>query len=233
MQQTHVHHLYITNSDEDHMSDLEGLWDHGITIGAFSRNRSITRHSLELIKMMGGSLSSDMKRYLHIHDTHIHPVTVSFESNMGGAAVTTFHNNFPEFSSTNDLSLAVFVKLGGFKILFPGDLEVAGWKALLKNYGFLQELMGTTILVASHHGRANGFCSEIFDHFTPSAVVISDKSIVHDTQDIDYRPYVDDAGVFVRSQDRRRHVLTTRRDGDIVFRIKQNGSFDIDTVPTS
>jgi hypothetical protein len=232
MGRSHIHHFFVTNSDEDHLSDLEGLWDHGVTIGSFARNRSITRYSLELIKIIGGSLSADMKRYIDIHDSHVHPVTVPFHSNMGGATFTMFHNNYPEFSDTNNLSVAVFVKLGAFKILFPGDLEIAGWTALLKNYGFLHELMGTTVLVASHHGRANGFCKEIFDHFEPLAVVISDKSIKHTTQEIDYRPYVADAGVFVRSQGRR-HVLTTRRDGDIVFRVRQNGGFDIDTIPSS
>jgi beta-lactamase superfamily II metal-dependent hydrolase len=216
------------------MSDLDGLWEYGITIGSFTRNRSIARRALELIKTgVGNPLTDDMKRYLDIHDTHVHPIAVPFHSNMGGASVTVFHNNYPEFSSTNDLSIAVFVKLGWFKILFPGDLEVAGWTALLKRYDFIQELIGTTVLVASHHGRQNGFCKEIFNHFTPRVVVISDKSIVHTTQDIDYRPHVADAGVSVRTQLGKRHVLTTRRDGDILFRVQPSGDFFIDTVPSS
>jgi hypothetical protein len=44
------------------------------------------------------------------------------------------------------------------------------------------KLANTDILVASHHGRENGYCREVFDYCHPQAVVMSDKSIVHDTQ---------------------------------------------------
>jgi hypothetical protein len=36
-------------------------------------------------------------------------------------------------------------------------------------------------------------------------------------------------GVMVRSTMRRRHVLTTRRDGSITFIVDGNGSYFIDT----
>jgi beta-lactamase superfamily II metal-dependent hydrolase len=59
-------------------------------------------------------------------------------------------------NKANDLSLAVVVQFGDFKILFAGDLEVTGWRRLLALPSFRHDLIGITIFVASHHGRENG-----------------------------------------------------------------------------
>jgi hypothetical protein len=148
---------------------------------------------------------------------------------MDGVTCEVFCNKYPRFNETNNLSLVAFITYGTFTICFPGDLEEEGWLALLEDPAFVAALQRTKILVASHHGRANGFCAEIFDHFTPLAVVISDKSIEHQTQiDVDYSKVVDENGVAVRNEPRRRHVLTTRRDGDITFRVTAGG-FDVMT----
>jgi hypothetical protein len=125
------------------------------------------------------------------------------------------------FDNTNDLSAVYFLSYGPFKILFPGDIERAGWLAHLRNPAFVIELRTTTILVAPHHGRENGFCEEVFKFLKPHAVVISDKSIMHGTQEMvpDYRQVIGGNGILLTNERDRRHVLTTRRDGDIVFKI--------------
>ena len=93
----------------------------------------------------------------------------------------TFWNSTPPFYDTNNLSMVAFFKYGPFKILFPGDLE-DGWLALLEQPAFRAELIDTTVLVASHHGRENGYCRALFDYCHPRAIVMSDRAIVHDTQ---------------------------------------------------
>jgi hypothetical protein len=117
------------------------------------------------------------------------------------------------------------------KILFPGDLEKPGWKAHLHNPMFIAELRATTILVASHHGRESGFCEEVFQFLQPQAIVISDKSIIHDSQEIvpQYRSSVWGDGIRVTNESDRRHVLTTRCDGDILFQIEDNGNYCVTT----
>jgi hypothetical protein len=84
--------------------------------------------------------------------------------------------------------------------------------------------------VASHHGRESGFCREVFDFVRPQAIVISDKPIKHETQRFvpDYRAITLDSGVLVRTTGKRRHVLTTRRDGWIQFEVG-GGQFFVDT----
>ena len=157
-----------------------------------------------------------------------------FDQYMGGIKTSLFWNSYPQFMATNDLSLVVFIKFGEFQMLFPGDLEEAGWLALLQNPGFRAKLANTDILVASHHGRANGYCKEVFNYCHPQAVVMSDKSIIRDTQLI-AQVYHNEvikhypAGVHVATTNKRRHVLTTRRDGRIHFEVDEHSRFTITT----
>lgn len=224
-------YLFITNADQDHMSDLQGLWDAGIYTSVLYRNPSYTGEEMRNIKRQSGPLSVDAERYVASCSAFNQHVGEPFNLHMGGITATTFWNPYPIFTDTNNLSLAVFIKYSNFKILFPGDLEKAGWQALLRCPDFRAELAGTNVLVASHHGRESGYCAEIFDYFTPDVVVISDKPIEHETQKIvpDYRKVMSNQGVWVRSTMKQRHVLTTRRDGWIQFTVSGNGYYTIDT----
>ncbi len=224
-------YLFITNADQDHMSDLQGLWDAGIKIPVLFRNPSYSAEDMRRIKRLGGPLSADAERYVHSCSAFNQTPSEPFDQHMGGITARVFWNPYPTFTNTNDLSLVVFIKYAGFKILFPGDLERAGWRALLQRQDFRDELRYTDILVASHHGRENGFCPEVFDYCKPSAVVISDKPIVHETQKMvpDYRAVVSENGVPVRNTGKRRHVLTTRRDGWIQITVGGDGRYTIDT----
>lgn len=226
-----VDYLFITNADQDHMSDLQGLWDTGISVGTLHRNFSYTGDQIRTIKQQGGRLTRDAERYVSLCNEYVHLVTEPFDSHMGGITTNLFHNNYPYFTNTNDLSLVVFIKYAGFKALFPGDIEKAGWLALLQRLDFREELKHTDILVASHHGRESGFCADVFNYCTPSAVIISDKPIEHETQQMvpDYRAVVNSNGVPVRTTGKRRHVLTTRRDGWIQITAGSDGYFAIDT----
>lgn len=227
-------YLFVTNADLDHISDLNNLWREGIAVSTFIRNRSVSPEVMKIIKEVGGELTDDIQRFLDLHANYVHPVDTPFDQNMGGITVKTFWNSTPRFYDTNNLSLVVFVKFGTFKILFPGDLEEDGWLALLEQPDFRAELAGTTVLVASHHGRENGYCGALFNYIHPRAIVMSDKAIVHDTQRMTqtYRQRVVDSwpnGVSVRTTGKQRHVLTTRRDGWIQFVVDEFGNFDIYT----
>lgn len=223
-------YLFITNADQDHMSDLQRIWDTGITVPVLFRNPSYSGEQMRQMKRVGGPLTADAERYVSACSAFNSPVDEPFNLHMGGITATTFWNPYPTFTDTNNLSLVIFIKYANFKILFAGDLEKPGWQALLQRAAFRAELAGTDVLVASHHGRESGFCADIFDYFTPSAVVISDKPIKHETQRTvpDYRRVVRDQGVRVRTTMKDRHVLTTRRDGWIQFTVT-NDYYYIDT----
>ncbi|MDP9607495.1 UNVERIFIED_ORG: beta-lactamase superfamily II metal-dependent hydrolase [Variovorax paradoxus] len=229
LQRSVLDYLFITNADMDHMSDLDNLWSEGISVSAFYRNRSVPPGALRGIKEEGGVLTDDIERYLTLHSDYIHPVSAPFDQCMGGITATAFWNPYPLFHGTNNLSLAVFFKFGPFKILFPGDLEKDGWLALLDQQAFREELANTTVLVASHHGRTSGYCPRIFDYFTPQVVVVSDKSVVHSTQKPHYQYAASDLGVLVSNTNRRRRCVTTRKDGSILFKVRDDGRYTITT----
>ncbi|MDK1378953.1 hypothetical protein QN078_01055 [Ralstonia nicotianae] len=228
---TTLDYLFITNADQDHMSDLRGLGQAGVTVDTLIRNPSYTGAAMRAIKLGGGPLTGDAEWYVRACDSFTVPANVPFDQGMNGITCHLFHNPFPQFIDTNNLSLVVFIRYGGATFLFPGDLEREGWLALLERPDFRARLGEVSILMASHHGRENGFCEEVFNHCWPHAVVISDKEIIHDTQRTvpDYRAVVLDAGVMVRTTGKRRHVLTTRRDGWIQFEVDDTGTCFIDT----
>lgn len=228
---TTLDYLFITNADQDHMSDLKGLENSGIKVATLVRNPSYSGDQLRQIKLVGGPLTNDAAWYVQAcgHYSGGQP-DVPFDVGMGGITYKSFWNPYPQFKDTNNLSLVVFIKYANFKMLFPGDLEKDGWRALLQRADFRSELAGTDVLMASHHGRESGYCEDIFKYFTPSCVVISDKPIMHATQQMvpDYRKVIRAHGVRVRTTMKDRHVLTTRRDGWIVFDVDDQ-NYTVDT----
>jgi hypothetical protein len=98
--------------------------------------------------------------------------------------------------------------------VFPGDIERDGWLVMLERADFRQYLSQVNVFVASHHGRENGYCEEVFRYCKPDIVVISDKGIQHDTQEHCYDSHATGLD-FSRSG--RRYVLTTRKDGHITI----------------
>lgn len=134
-------------------------------------------------------------------------------------------------NKTNDLSLAVVVQFGAFKIVFTGDLEVAGWRRLLTVPEFRADLFGTTVFVASHHGRESGCCTELFDLIRPQLVIISDDEHQYDSQDTNawYRSRCTGA-VFANNPLERRYVATTRKDGSMMLDIDAAGRWTIQRV---
>lgn len=226
LERKHLDYLFTLNFDQDHIGDMVGVTNN-LSVGVLVRNPSATPSQLRRIKEESGSLTNAAERYLSVIDTYTAPVQVPFNAGMAGVTCTTFYNPYPRFSDTNNLSLVVFVNYGDFKILFPGDLERAGWLALLKDPAFCAELVGTCVLVASHHGRENGYCKEIFQYFTPYAVIMSDKEVVHETQEMTkvYHGHCRPEGIPVGAANVRRRVLTTRKDGDILLRVAPTGFY--------
>ena len=229
LRRNRIDHLFITNGDQDHMSGLNTLFDAGISVGTLHRNISYTADQFRSIKLRSGSISTDAERYASMIEQYTRPTTTKFSEEMGGIVISKFYNSINEFDDTNNLSLIVFVEFERFVICFPGDLEGPGWRALLKREDFRARLIRTSVLVASHHGRASGFCEEVFEYCRPDCVVISDKSIMHTTQETvpDYRRVVD-PGTYVRTTGKTRHVLTTRRDGTITITFEAGG-YSVDT----
>lgn len=230
MRREYLDYLLITNADQDHLSDLSTLRQSGISIRHLISNSRVSPEALRLIKLRSGPVTPDAEAFLQMRTGFgAFGTGIPFGQGMGGVSVSSFGLSFPAFTNTNDLSCVFFISFGPFKIMFPGDIEKAGWRAHLQDPTFRAHLCETTILVASHHGRESGFCEEAFEYLKPQAVVMSDKSVIHGTQEMvpAYRSIVHGDGIIVTNEQARRHVLTTRCDGDIVFRVEDNGNYKV------
>lgn len=210
---TGIERLIIQNFDQDHISDLPNIME-ALPIESFRRNRSLSVDQLKAIKLESGPLTRAMEKALYLHGEYVYqgtgpPVFPNTE-------FATFCNRYPAFTDTNNLSLVSFVHYDGMGIVFPGDLEKAGWEELLKDGGFRSHLGRVNIFIASHHGRDNGYCESVFEHCQPDFVIISDKEIVHETQKQRYAGHA--RGLLWGGGPQRRYVLTTRSDGDITIR---------------
>jgi len=208
---TGIGKLIITNFDGDHIADLPALIKTGLPIQVLTRNNTISAADLRALKLEGGPISPAMEVFLSLHGGYTQPV--SSPPDFAGIDEQFFFNSYPAFSDTNNLSLVVFLYYQNIHIVFPGDVEKAGWQALLKNRSFVQNLATVNFFVAAHHGRDSGYCPEVFDYCKPELVIISDEAIQYDTQDVDYNQHVSG----VQWPNERRYVLTTRKHGMITI----------------
>ena len=152
--------LAIGTLDEDHVGDLSYLW-RDVSIRSIFSNPTVHADALAAMKRAGGMgrgvrmMQGILKRF--------GSGLVGSIADGGGVRTRAYFNQYGnDFTDTNNLSLAVFIRYGAFTILFAGDLETAGWRALLRQPGFVADLASVTVFVASHHGRENGCCEMCF-----------------------------------------------------------------------
>lgn len=204
-----IDRFFVTNYDEDHISDLVRLRQN-ISLPLLHRNSSIDAQSLQRLKLKSGPISPTMDSMLHMISTYTGgPPTIP--PSFPGVEFSTYFNSFDRFDDTNNCSLLTFLTCNGLKFVIPGDLEKPGWKALMENINFREELRNVDIFIASHHGRESGYCPEVFDFCSPSVVVISDDSIRYATQEMTNTYAQHSSGINFDGS--RRKVLTTRSDG--------------------
>jgi beta-lactamase superfamily II metal-dependent hydrolase len=217
--------LIVSNYDQDHISDLRGVRSR-LGVDFVLRNWSVRAADLRALKKeQCGFVSEEMESMLQMMGEYqprvervpsgalvdpyqpavVHP----------GVKIASYYNDYSAFpTSTNNLSVVTFVEMMGLKFVFGGDMETAGWKALLGNPRFRLELYGVTVYIASHHGRESGYCEDVFDCATNvKAVVISDCEEKFDTQDMNSTYERHASGMYFGNQFLK--VVSTRDDGSI------------------
>lgn len=210
-----VDRFFATNYDEDHISDLPDLREE-LHISLLCRNESISADQLERLKLRSGPLTPAMKSMLDM----IRKYNLSSTSSPEFPRVhySTFRNSYgTDFRDTNNISLVTFLACGSLRFIIPGDLETEGWELLLRNKNFQEKLFGVDIFVASHHGRENGYCADVFKFCKPKVVVFSDSSIQHATQEMASIYARHASGVKFKGE--TRYALSTRNDGSLCWEI--------------
>ena len=206
---TSIDCLILSHFDQDHVCDLPSL-RRSVTFGSIWRNRSIPVDFIQREKRQNGIITTAMASAIDMHGWSGPMPIVDW----GGISITTFSNPYPTFTDMNNLSLVTFLEYQGRGIVIPGDLERAGWEKLLEDPNFCGCLRRTNIFIASHHGRKAGYSERVFEYCNPEVIILSDKDVVHDSQEHNYTKHA--SGIRWNGiPAQKRYVLTTRSDGHI------------------
>ncbi len=218
--------LALLNLDEDHLADFGQVMEH-CTVPWVLSNPTVGHAQFHALKTSGmGRGAQAVAKWLAA------PKALNGllpQPDFGQVQVRWYYNHHTPGWQTNDLSLVVVLQFGLFKIMFAGDLERKGWRQLLQLADFRNDLLGTNIFVASHHGRESGCCEDLFYYFTPEIVIISDDEKQHQSQETNawYRQRCSGASVIANPSERR-YVMTTRNDGCLRINANASGLWRLD-----
>lgn len=219
--------LFVTNYDEDHVSGIVDLFGK-VHVPRITRNMSVAPSLIRHLKSEDGMGKGIDFLVATLEEWARTGSTVGFDAfGLANIEIKTFANKPTDFDDENNLSMAATFAYAGQKFLFTGDLEEEGWLKLLERDDFRTALSDVEVFFASHHGRENGCCEEVFDHCNPRFIVISDKAKGYQTQETTdwYRERA--KGGRVTWQPETRYVLTTRKDNDMVFEVAADGSYTV------
>jgi competence protein ComEC len=161
----HVDYLALSHPDLDHFGGLDfiamnfaprAFW----TTGVASRDVSYAR------------LINDLERagipMVQVGETA--PVAA-----IGGVAISSLNGSTGAARTHNNSSMVLRFSFGSASLLFTGDIESAGERAMIGNRGDLH----ATMLKVPHHGSASSSTPSFIAAVHPEAAVISDGHLNH------------------------------------------------------
>lgn len=228
-----IDELQISHPHTDHFDDIEEISKKDIRSFRCPNPNSFEDKTIGWKKNDQSKIKKVRELYKHVKPNNTAIKSDSTFSHLVWKP-STFNKTDP-----NTASLITSLSYGNQQILMAGDLLKSGWEEMLKDDSFRRAIKGTTILKASHHGRENGYCPELFNCISPKICIISDKSLEKDNKNTSVTNKYTEAlkknggGIeFTRISDGTsvgiRYVLTTRNDGSICVKV-QNNSWEIRT----
>ena len=212
-----IERLFVQNEDEDHLRGFPDLRNSGL-VGGYTftyRNRALNVDEVGREKRRtSGRISPAWDAWQQYVNT-LTPVSREWTDRLNDSRFKVYKGQPITSADTNNASLVVVLEVGQTRIVLPGDMEKRGWEFLAKREpSMLNDIKKCEAFVASHHGRENGYHEKIMKLASPRLVVISDKALVHETQEgmtARYRKHAEGRTV----DGETRYVLTTRKDGDV------------------
>lgn len=213
--------LVCTNYDEDHASGFADLLAQGVTVGNILGNPTVPPEVIAQLKSEDG-MGPGIRALVNYMALRRAMGLTETTPAIPGVQLNYFYNPYGRiWDAENNLSLVTHLCVHGTNFLFPGDMERDGMTNLLALPAFSALMPRIHILLAPHHGRENGRCSAMFeDHgCEPQLVLISDCAKKFQSQETVPYYYRKAKGIqHVRTFGEWRYVMTTRDDGEIIFR---------------
>ena len=216
--------LTLTNYDQDHFSGLPYLKTK-VQIETVKFPKNLTGDEIKRIKPV---VTQPVKDVVEILETY-NSKAANYSPPYTKYCFFLSKADFPgEQIDTNKLSQLVFVAFNHTCICIPGDLTVPAWEKHLQNGNVTALLSASDIFIASHHGREDGFNEKVFLYCNPECVILSDKHLIHGTQEgmsSKYGGIVQGNGIVLNGDvSDLRKTLTTRNDGHIWIKINADGT---------
>jgi competence protein ComEC len=204
----------ITHPHRDHVADIANL--------ARLRPRILQRPRLDRQAVLAANKEglNVVEAYEAWEARFNSPVTgsnpISCSREDGYAARTFVPTRCPE-TNLNNRSVVTVISYANTTLLIPGDNERASWLELLESADFVEAIGDTDILLAPHHGRQAGYCSELFEVISPRLTIVSDGPVGDTSATADYRKSATGwvCGRRHGGASVERKVLSTRKDGAI------------------
>jgi competence protein ComEC len=221
----YVFRFILTHPDLDHMSGLDDLGNK-VYIGNFwdtDNNKTIVEDSWKDCPYN----KADWERYLKFRKSAENPkclqiyrdATADYYSSDGITILSptqelvNISNNAPDSDAQkyHHLSYVLMVEYQKKRFLLGGDASPDVWDDILKAKG--SDALKADVFFAPHHGSENNVNEEVFKSIKPDYVVAS----VAEGIDYDYDYY---------SKLAVKEVLSTKYYGNIIFTVKDDGTFD-------
>ncbi len=220
-----IDYLIITHPHKDHILDLPTLLNSSLGPRVLRREREAfpiqaqreeDRELFRIANEMNNNYSSP------VADIES-PTSPSYN---GGVSFGIHSDlSYHKLEDLNTFSPIIVLSYAGRKVILTGDNN----KEILKTWVAEGPTMCTSVkdcdvLLAPHHGRDSDFCPEFFHVANPRLTVVSDKAKEHDTQ-LNTTTNYKGRGMFINGEER--YVVTTRKDGNILLTIDENGNLDV------
>ncbi|HEV2170391.1 MAG TPA: hypothetical protein VGR40_05560, partial [Candidatus Binatus sp.] len=118
-------------------------------------------------------------------------------ASIGGVSIASLNGESNAAVKQNNTSMVLRFSFGNWSLLFTGDLESAGERAILAN----GRLLRSTILKVPHHGSATSSTPAFVAAVNPAAAVISDGYLNNFRFPADpvVQRYVDEGAIVMRT----------------------------------
>jgi len=173
--------VILPTYSENHLEGIADLLaqclEHGLPANFLIANPSLDTTQFPGLAVPRERLNNMLSNVMSIAvKAHPECSKISHSMVINDVKLTFFWNNYPDVQNVHNLSLVTFVSYRDLHVIFPGDLEVEGWQALLQCDDFRDHLKKVNAFVAADHGQEAGYCADVFNDCRPEVIIISNQA---------------------------------------------------------